>query len=529
MNELIHQHYATPDYAAPQASGLRNPEQWFFDALGDTPSDSGERVNARTALGHVPVWQAINILAGDLGQLPFHKMIRDGENIGKDREHQLEFLLTQQPNPWQTPAQWKETMMHWALSWGNAVCWKRRFGGSIVLWPLHPQHTSYEEPNPGEFIITSKIDGKPIVLRYEEVFHIRGLSDDGFWGMSAVSVLKNAIGHGLALQKHGNNVFKNGGRPSGSVSFPESVSPSPEASQNFRDEWKKVHRYSGEIAVLWQGGQYTPISMSNEDAQWLDGRKLDRQFIASVFNIPAFKLNGDESSATRSNMEEQQRSYYMTSLSRWTNKFKEEAERKLLSVKERHSGLHFFRWFPEAFLRGDLKSRSEAYGFAIRDRWLSPNEVREKEDLNPYDGGDDYLNPAIDPRNSQQPKPQEAVENLIKHQVGQLLATESNRIERASKTARNFTNWTTDFYSRFEELAATYLAPACELAKHMGIATDWKQATTTHGQQSLSSLLLIVDSVSKRELVDAAARFTEQNRRAIDNYLDSIMEAEHAA
>ncbi len=147
------------DPAAPQASGLRKPEDWFFDAIGGGGrSDSGVTVNASTALSHVPVWQAVNILSGDLGQLPWHKMFRtdvdgDNEKTGKDRKHPAEFMVSKQPNAWQTPGIWKETMMQWALLWGNGISWIRRVGGEKVLWPLHPSVTSFEQVQPGEFII----------------------------------------------------------------------------------------------------------------------------------------------------------------------------------------------------------------------------------------------------------------------------------------------------------------------------------------------------------------------------------------
>lgn len=514
--ELVSSFDVGPGYdpTTPTMSTLREPEEWFLDAIGATASDSGERVSPRTAMTHVPVWQAVNILAGDVGQLPWHKMRRSGKNREKDRKHQLEMLVAKRPNDWQTPSSWKEMMMQWALLWGNAVCWIRGKGSNRRFVPLHPSYTTYEEPEPGEYWIVSRYNNKNVAIPYSNCFHIKGLADDGFWGLSAASVLKNAIGHGLALQKHGNTVFKNGGRPSGIVKFPLGVKKGETYSgARFREEWNRIHKYSGNVAVLWDGGDYSPIAMSNVDADWIEGRKLDRQMVASIFNLPSFKLNGSESSATRSNMEEQQRSYFTTSLSRWTNKFNEEAEKKLLTDQEQRSGEHFFRWFPEAFLKGDLASRSEAYSRGIQDRWLSPNEVREKEDMNPYEGGDEYLNPAIDTAergDGEANEPNEAIENLLRDRVRAMLSAECSQVNREVKRQKNFTNWMSNFYENYTKFAEGFLAAAADVAKSQGISFDWKAKAIMHASNSREEMLKITDWATKENLSEAVHSHTEK-------------------
>ena len=521
MNWLT-QYDAMPgmETAVDVQAGAFPSDDWFYESVGAWSfSDAGVPVNPQTALSHGPVWQAVNILSGDVGQLPFHKMRRSGRNTEKDRSHWTEYLLTDSPNEYQTPGQWKETLMAWALLHGNAICAiVGRGSQDSQLVPLHPNFVSPLQDDDGAWTIhyrdaTRSVD---MIIPYRDVFHIRGLATDGFWGLSAVGVAKNVIGHGLALQKHGDSVFKNAARPSGYLRKPEGVM-SPEARANLRREWEDLHSGShnaGRVAVLWEGLEFHQLSMSNEDAQWLEGRKLDREFIASLFNLPAFKLNSLENSAVRANLEEQNRDYFNTSLSRWTNKFAEEARRKLLTDRERRSGRHFYRWFPEAFLRGDTKTRFESYSLAITNQWMSPNEVREKEDMNPYEGGDEFLNPAINPA-ADQPAPeqsdsddlQEAAANAVKEVVLCLLRVESNRCKAAAKKAANFVAWIDDYYGeQYEEVAAEMLTPHVALAAMCGHQDNWRAAIRSHAAASKREWLALLDMVTNSELADVVGR-----------------------
>lgn len=529
---------------------LRNPEDWMFEAFGGGLSDAGVRVNPHTALSHGPVWQAVNILAGDVGQLPLHVMKISGRDREKFRTHPVEWLFNGEPNATQTPAIWKETMMAWALLWGNACCYIERDGAGrpIGLIPLLPDRTGpkavdYRAESGEQFhfvVIESWIDGKREPFLYEDIFHIRGLATDGFWGLSAIEICKNAVGHGMALEKHGNKLFSNGATPSGILEHPNKMTK--EARGNLRDEWYEVHggpNNAGKIAVLWEGMKFHPISMSSRDAQWMEDRKFDREMVASLFNLPAFKLNALENSAVRANLEEQNRDYFNTSLSRHLNKFKEEAERKLLSYNERRTGRVFLRWFPEAFLRGDTVSRFQAYGVAITNRFMSPNEVREKEDMNPYEGGDEFLNPAIeqtrrgeetagdkesDPTTDEQQ--QQLAQRLLSRQVAALLETEAKALEKSVSASppRNFCSWASNYYEHYPEMAANFVEIAGEIALNSGFGrANWKKAIELHSQDGLQAILVLAESVTKSGLAAVVNERAEVVRSMVGKLTGEIL------
>lgn len=503
---------------------------WLWDALTFGESDSGERVNPNTALGHGPVWHAVNILAGDLGQLPVHKMVRDGENVEKDRTHPTEILLNDGPNSLQTPSIWKETMMQWALLWGNGISGiVRQSGRPAELVPLLPDRTHCEKLDDYDYLIVTRIDGKRVELLPEDTVHIRGLASDGFWGLSAVQVARNVIGHGLALQRHGNSVFRNGAVPRGVLEHPGKLNA--DARANLRSEWNRVHGGSdnaGKIAVLWENMKYHAMSMSNEDAEWLAARKLDREFVASLFGLPAFKLNALENSAVRANLEEQNRDYFNTSLSRWTNRFAEEFKRKLLTQRERRSGDHFFRWFPEAFLKGDTTARFQAYALAKSNRIMTTNEVRAKEDMNPIEGGDTLENPAIDTRESvsdeqQREEPdaadnedappedtaRRAIRSMVTVQVDLLIKAECDKASRLAK-GKSTTNTLDKFYGSYVTFAEPFLAAADQVAKAVGIGgDDWQTVTATHAAaarqawEQPATARQVIEKVQRNKLIES--------------------------
>ena len=548
MNGLTFQFDAVPGAAAPidvQAAAFPG-DDWFFDAVGGGGrADSGVTVSPMSSLGHGPVWQAVNILAGDVGQLPFRKMKRRRRSgmtgpqweTEKDDSHWCDYLFRDSPNDWMTPSQWKETMMAWALLWGNAICViERPRSDEAQLIPLLPDRTWHEHLGKGQYAIYTRLEntGTTVAIDYRDCFHLRGLATDGFWGLSAVQVAKNVIGHGIALQRHGDSVFKNAARPSGYLRKPEGVL-SPEARANLRKEWEAIHAGShnaGRIAVLWEGMEFHPMSMSNEDAQWLEGRKLDREFIASLFNLPAFKLNALENSAVRANLEEQNRDYFNTSLSRWTNKFAEEACRKLLTEKERRSNKHFFKWFPEAFLRGDTRTRYESYGLAITHQWMSPNEVRQLEDMNPYEGGDEYANPAI---NVSQPatapattddsteEAESAAAAMIATQVRALLNCEAKALQQEASSCRNFTGWAARYYQDHAARVEPFLGPTCAFAQLMLPGVAWQAAYKQHAEATLAELLDLLSIVTKAELEQSVAEFAKTLPAKADGLTQRIL------
>lgn len=536
-------------------AGAYPDQDWFFEAIGATTTDSGVRVTPTTALTHGPVWSAVNIISGDVGQLPLHVMRQQGRNRERFPEHPVEHLLNAEPNGTQTPAIWKETMIAWSLLYGNACCIIERNGAGrpVALIPLLPDRTAPKaevfQSNTGDrfnfMIIESWIDNERVSFLYEDIFHIRGLAHDGFWGLSAAQICKDVIGHGMATERHGNRLFNNSATPSGVLQHPGSLSP--DAREQLRKEWYSKHgglTNAGRTAILMEGMAFNPISMNSRDAQLMEDRKFDREMIASIFQLPAFKLNALENSAVRANLEEQNRDYFNTSLSRHLNKFKEEGERKLLGSTERRMmprrGKVFLKWFPEAFLRGDTKSRFEAYNQAISGRFMSPNEVREKEDLNPYPGGDEFLNPAIEQANNNDNSDDDEddeedddnteaktmARQLMTTQVQALLDTEAAALHKSvgETPPRNFSKWVTNYYEKYPKMAGNFLERPAEVAKDAGFnQCDWKFMAGQHANCMRSRYLEVAENYKDEDFSDVISNFANRTASIHETYTSAIL------
>ncbi|MGL4513821.1 MAG: phage portal protein [Lacipirellulaceae bacterium] len=386
------------------------PEEWFFDWRGGPSEPLGP--SPRRALSHCPVWQAVNIIAGDLGQLPMRVQRREpatgatkdaparGERLVATPEHPVDWIINDEPNGVQSPSVFRETLMAWALLWGNGIALVERDarGVPLALHPLPPDRTMPVLLEGGGYGIRhTPVAGPAFLLYPADVVHIRGLAIDGFWGRSCIDVAREAIESGLAVRDQVSGSFRNGCRPGGVLSVAETLSDGARAS--LRAEWEAIHRggkNSGRIAVLVGGATYTPVAMTTAESQAVEMMRLDREFVASLFNLPAFKLNALENAAVRANVEEQGREYYATTLSRWANRFAEELKRKLFPEAERRRRMWEVRIDAEALTAGSPDARMARAATGVQHRLITRNEGRALLGYNPVDGGDEFENPNID-------------------------------------------------------------------------------------------------------------------------------------
>jgi HK97 family phage portal protein len=394
----------TPAYA----SAKNFPEEWFYGGFWGPESSSGVSVGPRSALGHGPFWQGVNIIAGDVGQLPVRVQRR--ENRGANQrprwvevdDSPIEWLLNEEPNDYMTPAIFKETLQLWAILYGNGVAWiqwDRMTGEPVELLPLFPERLTCLKLDDGDYVFYySFLDGRFVEIDPSETVHIRGLATDGFWGKSAVEVAKDVLGLGIAARQHAAATMRNGGRPSGVIETAyESIDTA--ARDMLRKEWMKVHGGPAGAAlpaVMTSGQKYVPISMNNADSELIELMKLDREQVASLLNLPAFKLNALENAAVRANVAESNRAYHAGTLSRWGVQWGQELKVKLIGPKERRRTRYLVTLDAEMLIAGSPDERANRAAKLVRARLWTRNEGRGAIGDNPVDDGDEFENPAID-------------------------------------------------------------------------------------------------------------------------------------
>ena len=222
------------------------------------------------------------------------------------------------------------------------------------------------------------------------MLHIPGLGFDGLVGYSPIAMAKNAIGLAIATEEYGSKFFANGAQPSGVLEHPGTIKD----PQRVRDSWMSQFggsANSNKIAVLEEGLKYTPISISPEQAQFLETRKFQINEIARIFRVPPHMV-GDLEKSSFSNIEQQSLEFVKYTLEPWLVRWEQSIQRTLFSAEEKKT--YFVRFNVEGLLRGDYASRMNGYAVGRQNGWMSANDIRELENLDRIpaeEGGDLYL------------------------------------------------------------------------------------------------------------------------------------------
>ena len=364
------------------------------------PTSSGRAVTEQSAMQMTAVYSCVRILAEAIAGLPLH-VYRTRDDGGKEKaaDHSLYRLLHDEPNPEMTSFVFRETLMTHLLLWGNAYAQVIRNGrGEVIgLYPLMPNRMSVGRDSAGqlyyEYQRTSeeppKAEYERVILPPSEVLHIPGLGFDGLVGYSPIAMAKNAIGMAQACEDYGASFFANGAAPGGVLEHPGTIKD----PARVRESWTATFggaRNGNKIAVLEEGMKYTPISVSPEQAQFLQTRKFQMGEIARIFRIPPHMI-GDLDKSSFSNIEQQSLEFVKYTLDPWVIRWEQALTKSLLDPRE--TGV-FVKFNLEGLLRGDYASRMQGYAVARQNGWMSANDIRELENLDrikPEDGGDLYL------------------------------------------------------------------------------------------------------------------------------------------
>ena len=365
-------------------------------------STSGKRVNERSSMQMTAVYSCVRILSEAVAGLPLH-FYRYTEDGGKEKAagHPLYFLLHDEPNPEMTSFVFRETLMSHLLIWGNAYAQIIRDGGGRVLglYPLLPDKVEVDRDGKGElyYVYNRYSDENPnfgeygrVYLAPEDVLHIPGLGFDGLVGYSPIAMAKNAVGMTLACEEYGAGFFENGATPGGVLEHP-GVLKDP---AKVRESWHAVYggsKNAGKVAVLEEGMKYQQIGIPPEEAQFLETRKFQVDEIARLYRIPPHMV-GDLDKSSFSNIEQQSLEFVKYTLDPWVIRWEQSLQKALLLPQEKRE--YFVKLNVDGLLRGDYQSRMNGYSVGRQNGWLSANDIREMEDMNPIpaeEGGDLYL------------------------------------------------------------------------------------------------------------------------------------------
>ncbi len=383
-------------------SNLSAPSQWMLDWATGYPASSGEHVNEKTALGVGAYLACIKNISEDEAKLPlclYKKLTPRGRERRDD--HPVDRLIHDQPNEEMTAMTFRQTLTSHALGWhgGFAEIVRDGAGVPVELWPLDPACVQVmretTEPRrlfywvtPSPAFLQMTMPGVAMMPR--DIFHVHGLGYNGVTGYILSRIAKDTVGNAMAAQTFNGSYFANGATSSGTIDVPEAMSQ--QALKNLRDSW--AQRHQGAInqwrpVILEQGAKWSPTSNDPQKSQMVETLYQGVEEVARLFRMPPHKI-GHLLRSTNNNIEQQALEYVQDCLLGWLVRWEQEIWRKLLLPREQN--WYFAKHDCNMLMRGDSVARSAFYREGFNIGYLSPNDIREMEDLNPIeDGGDTYF------------------------------------------------------------------------------------------------------------------------------------------
>lgn len=485
------------------AGGDRTPWGSFWFEPVTARTTSGMRVGPEHAMQLPVVFACVRVLAETFGVLPI-KLYRRGSD-GKKKpvtKHWLLDLLCGAPNQWQTPYEWREMLQgHLALR-GNAF---NRIvsapDGSIrALIPMHPDRMRLEPlAGKSEFDFRYKYTDRNGDVTYyaaSEIWHLRGLSSDGVVGLNPIELARESVGLGLAAQGYGARFFANDATPGGGwIEFPGTFKDKA-ARENFRESYQNaqlgVNR--GKAAVFEGGMKWHALGVTNKDSQFLEARQFSVSDIARMFRVQPH-LVGDLSKATFSNIEQQSLEFVIYTMTPWAARWESSIKSQLLLSDDADIEVEFDF---AALLRGDAAGRSAYYHNGILDGWMTRNEARASENMEPMDALDEPLMPLnmvpvsqagktgpVDPENPA--VEQKADASPTGARFGAVIGANAARLARRASESLEKRSADDVFSSDFAQIMAEAFAISSERAE---IWCGKLRAAARHSRESIERALL---------------------------------------
>ncbi|MEV6730568.1 phage portal protein [Streptomyces sp. NPDC051364] len=356
---------------------------WERDVEGvSVRTASGRKVTRRNSLQMVAVYACQSLIGDAVASLPVdHYTKIGGRKESFDPIRSPRWI--RQPNPFQTSYDFWFRVIISLLTDGNAFLYTLRNdrGEVAALYCIHPQYVNILDGPLGDNRYEVSDDQGVIQGVYDrtEVLHIPAFTIPGSSrGLSPIDMAAEAIGLGLTAEEFGSRFFEQGTTMAGVIEHPGT--PRPDEARLLRDMFRKTHagvKNSHSVGVLTGGAQFKPITLSPEQAQFLETRKFQKAEIALLYRVPAYLVDSSISSTWGTGIEEQNKFFVDQTLMPWIVRIEQAVSTFLLP------GLQYIRFNVDARLRAKTKDRYESYQTALNNGFLSANEIRAMEDLGP--------------------------------------------------------------------------------------------------------------------------------------------------
>jgi HK97 family phage portal protein len=449
-----------------------SPLGWLIKYLSggtDDGDDSGLTVNK--ALTYAPLYHGVRRITNNFAMLPCNLMRKQDGKVTYKTNHTSYVALSTKPNAYQTPFVWKQQFLSHSILWGNGRAFVYRGPNGPELIPLMPDRTitGMVEGEKWHACKPDRDDRLPLLqdmrenptdtvfMPNSEVIHLPGFTTDGVNGLSIVGLAKQSFGMGLDAEKHSSKQIKKGYSGGLMLEAPEGAFRQTKDAQEFLEEFRKSQDgadNAGKTGLLRNGVKANILSMSNQDAQFIEQRKFQRQEAALWLGLET--ILGDDNSVSYNSLEQKILSYLMNCLGPWLTACEQEFNLKLLSDRELRQGYRF-KFNDGALLRSDKATSADFVSKLIACKVLNPNEARyDYFDLNPYEGGEEYANPATSSPDKatkepedKPPEPETQNKLAIEETLRSLFNREAHDAINGTNKG-NFLDWIEKYYAKWE-------------------------------------------------------------------------------
>lgn len=372
------------------SSTLYQPAPWLSEALGAIPSESGVSVNERTAVTLSAVWSCVTIISSAIASLPLETYRRDDKGVRqKADDARIYGLLHDEPNSEDTSYTFWEKLLGSLLLYGNGYAELQEDGAGRIyaLWPWPASMVQIalgQNRGDYQYIIRDRKIPK------ENMLHLRGFTYEGIIGLSPIQNMKRCLGLSVATEIFASHFYKNGAKSSGVLMYPGRLGEKgktnlAESVQRHNEGLANAHK----IMVLEEGAKYQPLTIPQDDAQFLETRKFSRAEIAGIYRVPAMLIPGaDEKAATYASAEQMMRVFVDFCLRGWMENIEQELERRVLPP-----GMEC-EFDTTEFMRADAQARASYYRSLWEIGVVNAGQIASLEGFTPPDNGDTYYVPS---------------------------------------------------------------------------------------------------------------------------------------
>lgn len=360
---------------------------------GGAQSKAGIPVNWQSALRVSVAFSCARVLAEGIAQIPFKIMKEiDGGGSLPARDHHLYQLAVRRPNDWMTSFQFRETMMLHAIFAKGGYAVKNIVGGKVrELIPLVPGSVRVEADSSNVITYWANMpDGTYRPFKKESIFHLRGPSWDGIEGLDVIDLAREALGIALATEQTHASFHKNGAKAAGIVSLDGELKPEGRNALRKAFQDASTGNNAFKTLVLDQGAKFSQMSMTGVDSQHLETRKYQIEEVCRFMRVFPQMAGYSDKTSTFASAEQFFIAHVVHSLGPWVERWEQTFDRDCFSEADIKEG-YFSKLTVQGLMRGAHKDRAEYFSRALGSggspAWMTQDEVRALDDLNPM-GGD---------------------------------------------------------------------------------------------------------------------------------------------